>query len=49
MEIAKQWLLDLTKDKKLTIDYDMLSAYSNIIAKSVAEKIQKITELLNNN
>ena len=40
---------EVTKEKKLTIDYDMLSAYSNIIAKSVAENIQKITELLNNN
>ena len=39
----------ITRNNNLNIDYDMLSAYSHIITKSVARKIEKILEMLTNN
>ena len=39
----------ITRNNNLNIDYDMLSAYSHIITKSVARKIEKILEMLANN
>ena len=39
---------EITRKNNLTIDYDMLSAHSPIITKSVARKIEKILEMLSN-
>ena len=39
---------EITRKNNLTIDYDMLSAHSHIITKSVARKIEKILEMLSN-
>ena len=40
---------EITRNNNLTIDYDMLSAHSHIITKSIARKIEKILEMLSNN